>query len=338
MNSLPIALCQLVLRSSAGVLAALCVCPVLAQSPLPAPITMPSVTVTTISPVAFQPLTVRAEFSTLYCISNDYPIFAQVGLKSGAPTDPADARRGLKSGVLSVALSHLRNGSCASSKSITLPGLPAGNYTLRISVTADDAGGIQVRRTYEAEMGQVNIVVSQPAGLGAAVMCMARVDLPAYGAYGTGPVMLTGRCSEEPSITNPRSSGTTPLEVGTATPSFMVYGALSGAIPQSLPTAFTPLYSVTYPAPFAGTFWTTSLRDCDALNQVWNGKSACDATTTVVLRAKNGVCPLGANPVYRSFSPLAVAHRYTLSADTYAALNEVGQVGEGLAWCALPLN
>jgi hypothetical protein len=317
-------LCMLNIRCLSAVSIAFllvwCVTPAVAQSPLPVPIAMPAVTVATASPVAFQPLTVRADFSTAYCLNTDYPIYSQVALKNG---------------VLSVALSHLRAGPCVNSKTFTLPGVPAGTYTLRISVTADDSGGIQVRRTYEAEAGQTTLNVTQPLGIDGAVMCMARVDLPAYGPYGTGPVMLTGRCSEEPVFSTPRTNGTTPLEVGTATPSFLVYGAAAGT---ALPPPFTQLYAVPYPLPLAGLFWTTSITDCAALNQAWNGRASCDGSTTIVLRPRSGVCPLGASPVYRSFQPQAIAHRYTQSAEVYAALLEANHVGEGVAWCAPTRN
>ena len=289
----------------------------LAQSVLPTPAVMPNVAVTTASPVAFQPLTVRADFSTAYCLSNEYPIYSNVSLKSG---------------VLSVVLSHLRTVPCVTTKTFALPGLPAGTYSLRISVTADDSGGIQVRRTYEAEAGQTTLTVTQPPGIGLGVMCMARVDLPAYGPYGTGPVMLTGRCSEEPVFSTPRTNGTTPLEVGTGTPSFSIYGAPAGT---PLPAPFAQLYAVTYPLPLAGAFWTTSLADCASLNLALNGRTSCDASTTIVLRANSGVCPLGTSAVYRVFQPQVTAHRYTQSAATYAALIEANHVGEGIAWCAL---
>ena len=288
-----------------------------AQNVLPTPAVMPNVVVTTASPVAFQPLTVRADFSIAYCLSNECPIYSNVSLKSG---------------VLSVVLSHLRTGPCLTTKTFTLPGLPAGNYALRISVTADDSGGIQVRRTYEAEVGQTTLTVTQPPGIGLSVMCMARVDLPAYGPYGTGPVMLTGRCSEEPVFSTPRSNGTTPLEVGTATPSFLVYGAPAGTL---LPAPFTQLYAVTYPSPLAGIFWTTSRADCASLNLAWNGKDSCDGSTTIVLRPNVGVCPLGTSAIYRVFQPQIPAHRYTQNAATYTALVQANHVGEGIAWCAV---
>ena len=289
----------------------------LAQSPVPTPAVVPNVAVITAAPVAFQKLTVKADFSTAYCLNNEYPIFSNVSLKGG---------------VYSVILSHLRTGPCVTTKTLTLPGLPAGTYTLRVSVTADDSGGIQVRRTYETEVGQTTLTVVQPSGISAAAMCMARVDLPAYGSYGTGPVLLTGRCSEEPVFSTTRMNGTTPLEVGTATPSFFVYGAPSGT---PLPSPFTQLYAVTYPAPLAGTFWTTSLSDCASLNLALNARSSCDSSTTIVLQANGGVCPLGTSAVYRVFQPRATAHRYTQSAATYAALVAANHVGEGIVWCAL---
>ena len=230
---------------------------------------------------------------------------------------------------------HLRTGPCVTTKTFTLPSLPAANYALRINVTADDSGGIQVRRAYEAEVGQTTLTVTRPSGIGFGVMCMARVDLPACGPYATGPVMLTGRCSEEAVFSTPRTNGRTPLEIGTATPSFSVYGAPAGT---SVPAPFTQLYAVTYPLPLAGVFWTTSLADCTALNLALNGRTACEASTTIMLRAKGGVCPLGTSPAYRVFQSQATAHRCTQSAATYAALIEANHVGEGLAWCALALG
>ena len=288
-----------------------------AQSPLPIPAVMPNVVVTTASPVAFQQLTVRADFSTAYCISSAYPLYSNVSLSGG---------------VLSVVLSHLRAGPCVTTRTLSLPGLPAGTYGLRISITADDTGAIQRQRTYEAEVGQTTFLVAQPPGIRLGVLCMARVDLPAYGPYGSGPVMLSGCFGEDPLFSTPRTNGITPLEIGTATPSFAVYSAPAGT-PLTAP--FTQLYAVTYPLPLAGAFWTTSLADCTAFNLALNGKPACDISTTIVLQAKSGVCPLGTSPVYRVFQPQAIAHRYTQSAATYAALVEANHVAEGIAWFAL---
>ena len=157
-----------------------------AQSPLPTPITMPSVTLLTPAPVAYQPLTVNATFSTAYCLNTDAPIYSQVSLSNG---------------VLAVALSHLKTGPCVTSKTLELPGLPAGTYSVRISVTADDSGGIQRRRTYEVEAGQTSLTVALPTGLTANVpLCMTRSDAPTYGAFGAGPIVLAFRCSDEPAI------------------------------------------------------------------------------------------------------------------------------------------
>lgn len=288
-----------------------------AQSPLPIPAVMPNVVVTTASPVAFQQITVRADFSTAYCISSAYPLYSNVSLSGG---------------VLSVVLSHLRAGPCVTTRTLSLPGLPAGAYGLRISITADDTGAIQRQRTYEAEVGQTTLLVAQPPGIRQGVLCMARVDLPAYGPYGSGPVMLAGCFGEAPLFSTPRTTGITPLEIGTATPSFSVYGA---SVDTPLPAPFTQLYAVTYPLPLAGAFWTTSLADCAALNLALNGRNACDASTTVVLRPNSGVCPLGTSAIYRVFQPQIPAHRYTQNASTYAALVEANHVGEGIAWCAL---
>ena len=293
-----------------------------AQSPLPTPIMMPDVAVVTLAPVAYQPLTVTATFSTAYCLNTDAPIYSQVSLTSG---------------VLSVALSHLKAGPCVTSKTLSLPGLPAGTYGVRISVTADDSGGIQRRRTYEAEVGQTSVTVSLPKGLASGVpMCMTRSDAPAYGPFGSGPIVLAFRCSEEPAIPfgATRTTGLTPLLVGTNSADFTVFAATTATDRQSLPATFTPLYAINYPAPLAGTYWTTSLPDCTTLNQQWQGRNTCDGTDAYVLRARSGACPIGASPVYRLYQPKVIAHRYTQSAETYAALIDVGYTGEGVVWCA----
>ena len=317
------ALSSLRLASAAFVTAVLvcCAARTFAQSPVPKPVVMPNVAVITASPLAFQSFTVKADFSKAYCFSDDYPLYSNISLKAG---------------VLSVILSHLRLGPCVTTKSITLPGIPAGEYTLRLSVTGDDSGGIQVRRTYEAEVGQTQLTVTLPTGIvRSGVMCMARVDSPEYGPYGSGPVMLVARCSEEPTIATPRINGTTPLEVGTATPSFYIYGAAAGT---PLPAPFTTLYAVPYPPPLAGLFWTTSLADCASLNRAWNGKSTCDEANLVVTSPSSGVCPIGTSPIYRLFQRSVVAHRYTPNTATYAALVEAGHVGEGIAWCSITIG
>ena len=144
------------------------------------------------------------------------------------------------------------------------------------------------------------------------------------------------RCSEEPSIPfgATRITGLTPLLVGTNSADFTVFAATTATDRQSLPATFTPLYAINYPAPLAGTYWTTSLPDCTTLNQQWQGRNTCDSTDVYVLRARSGACPIGASSVYRLYQPKVIAHRYTQSAEAYAALIDVGYTGEGVVWCA----
>ena len=284
----------------------------------PAPITMPVVTIATNTVQTYQPFTVKAQFSKPYCLNAAYPVLAGVSLDAN---------------TLNVQLSHLSSGSCVAvtEKEVTVPGLPAGSYQIRISVTQSWVPGIQTVGTYEAEIGQVGLTVGTLPGEGIARACTAFNRNDQSGGNG-GAILTGGICSTDLFFSYQ------PLEPGggtmTTSGSFASYRF---ALPptQMADSPFLPLYLVFYPQPLLGSFITTSKDQCETLSNEWrNPRSGCGVFAWG-LKTVGGACPLGATPVYRLFNPAAIAHRYTDSADTYTTLiRTTAYVGEGLMWCA----
>lgn len=68
----------------------------------------------------YDPFTATVTFSQPYCLSDTYPLVGETDLKGQ---------------VLSIVLPHLKTGPCSSSRQVKVPGLPGGNYTLKISVS-----------------------------------------------------------------------------------------------------------------------------------------------------------------------------------------------------------
>lgn len=308
--------------------------PLHAAGVVPDPITMPSVSVEPRQPVAFQPVTIVAKFSTPYCLSEGPPLLASASLRNGQ---------------LGLALSHLRDGICASEKRIVLPaGLAPGSYHLRVSVTANDAtsgGPILFARTYEREVGSTSVTVAYPVGWAASELGMARIDwlnTPSAPAVGQGPIQLNDDWAipqvpfgSPQRIASPLLPGTSALPTAN-----MVVASRTNADTTPAPSPWVPLYGLDYPKPLLGRYFTTSASTCSDLARAWTLPStACQNTYAAIAPNAAGLCPLGSTPVYQLFQPQALAHRYTIDAELYALLQQLaGYRGEGVAWCAMRPN
>jgi len=285
---------------------------------------------------SYRPFTIKARFTKSYCLS-DFPGFADVTLRGS---------------MLNVQISHLNAGVCTvytpqQERSIRINGLPAGNYQVRVALTATNGGQftppVQIVEadSYEVEAGQVNLEVKKLPGESQQGLCMAQFP-------------VAGRTASEPNRTaiglQPRIEcagnliDVVALEVGTfvgkRAGAFLAY-LFSSSTEQTTPTdpLFQRLYILPYPAPLAGRYATVSATTCARLVTEWGLDSATCGDTPFnprfyVLSARNGACPLGSSPVYQLFHPGVVAHRYTQNADTYSHLMNYGYVGEGVVWCA----
>ena len=291
------------------------------RAPPPATLTMQSVIILEQAVRSYQPFTISARFSTPYCINTSPDGFADVTLSGG---------------VLNVQLSHLSAKGCTTvgSKDVSIPGLPAGTYQVRIAVTARDGvaflppiSNVEVD-AYEAEAGQVALTVAARDGESRLSTCTA---LRTSGVNANQPavqLMTFDTCFSIGATVAAVEIGTF---IGKRIGTFSAFRFVAAAPP--LP--FVPLYLLTYPTGFAGTYATTSAATCNQLAAAWaNPASSCTTPVAYVLQAKSGACPLGSSPVWQLFQTNPIAHRYTQIATTYSMLVNAGNVGEGVVWCA----
>ena len=284
---------------------------------VPATRAMQSVSVIESPVSSYRPFTVLARFAIPYCINTAADGLADVTLKGG---------------VLNVQLTHLSARGCTtvSEQAVSIPGLPAGDFQIRVAVTARNGaplsppvGNVEVD-AYEAEAGQVGLTVARRAGESLLGMCTALVT--------TGQPAIRLLTFE---ACNSVFATVVALEVGTfigkRTGTFLAW-----QFARDAPDApYAPLYLLTYPTGFAGTYATTSAATCNQLATAWaNPVSTCTTPVAYVLQARSGACPLGSSPVWQLFQTNPIAHRYTQIATTYSMLVNAGNVGEGVVWCA----
>lgn len=267
----------------------------------------------------YEPFNVIATFSKPYCFSETYPLYASTTLKNN---------------VLSLVLSHLKPGPCLQRRSLRVGGLHPGTYTIRVSITDDD-----LRNTYEVEAGTTTITV----GLGSSINGLlgpaaARIDggtIKPYGTYAPADAPITVTTLNDNFFISNEQAHWLELTDGRnrGIPSFIAYSFTT--VDPALPTPMTKLFVITYPAPFAGRYFTTSESAARALQRQWYPQSPdLPRTSLAALASNNGTCPLGAAPVYQLFHPQAVAHRWTMNLQTYSMLAENGYTAEGVAFCS----
>ena len=287
----------------------------------PPTLVMPRLSIVEPFVASYAPFRVVATFTKPYCINTAPDGFADVTLKGN---------------VLNVQLSHLSAKGCTlvSEFTTTLPGLPAGSYQIRVAVAARNGAALSVPiqyveiDAYEAEAGQTTLAVMTRAGEWLLGMCTAGSSSNATSNISVIQLMTFGTCS---SI----FGNVAALEVGTfigkRAGTFLAW-QFSSDVP---PAPFVPLYLLTYPTGFAGTYATTSSAICIQYAAAWaNPASTCTTPVAYVLQATSGACPLGSSPVWQVFQTNPVAHRYTQIASTYTMLVNAGNAGEGVVWCA----
>ncbi len=282
----------------------------------------------------YDPFVARVTFNTAYCLSDTYPIFGEVDLKGS---------------VLSVVLTHVKLGPCVATRDVRIPGLPGGQYTLRISVSKvnDDLtipagipGGVPGGFSTLAETVESPLAVLTTTSLRS--FWTARVDgNNIEDPYETGRIAYAGPVTLDFSGLRGGIFGL-PLdwvEVGLPSGTAYAFKAL-GAFRANLQSALTPLFALKYPSPFKGSFFTADRAVAERLTREWTGKPLVEAGDAVFAVGKliAGACPLGMSPVYQAFHPTEVAHRWTQSRVTYAMLLNVGYAGDGPVWCAPALR
>lgn len=266
---------------------------------------------------SFRAFDINVSFAGSYCLDAAAPGYSSASLKNG---------------TLRLLLSHQSTTACApkSTHTIRLSGLPAADYSIYVGVTATLGAPFSPPVQFveldsvEVESGMTNVTVRPKAGevrLGM-VTCGGTPGTNALARFEGGCISIQG----EKVATDEASYASTGPRIGT----FTAYRF------ETDPGApYQRLYSIEYPTPFLGTFWTADSAVCRGLAAAWNKPTTeCAGGTVYALSLKEQSCPLGASPIYQLFHPQAIAHRYTQSATLYRALIERGYRGEGAFWCA----
>ncbi|HPG61687.1 MAG TPA: hypothetical protein PK586_06750 [Casimicrobium sp.] len=303
----------------------LLVLPMLAfGQPAPTPIAVQSVTVAPSIPQEYQPFTLTVTFSKPYCFAvTDAPLFSKVSLADNS---------------VMLLLSHLGKGeNCTNNKSVSVPGLPAGNFAITVGVTGsywkDYPAG--TRESVPVEQGTVAITVAKAT---ADKWAMRTTVAPELLRDQSGLILTYAR----PIVTATAMGFTSSLIAKEEDVEFWVWAnRLTHSASATAPPPLTAvrLYALKYPTSLSGTYFTTSIEEVTKLSQGGFtlerfGSTDQDEVKLYVLPTTNGACPLGAVPVYRLFNQKAPAHRYVSSFDTYNVLAANGFIGEGMVFCA----
>ncbi len=268
-------------------------------------------------PQEYVPFQVGVHFSRPYCLNETAAV----------------SETEYKSNVLSITLTHLfQRSGCPVPQFITVPGLPRGVTTLKVSVTErGPLSASQTGITYIAESVSSDVVV-QP---------VSQTVLPATFWTGRFTPELSGSSSPVRFVLTASrfsmfNSAWDWLEAGDPETTAFTFKAFSFAASDKLPAALARLYSVPFPDPLTGVYWTIDSSSADALARSWS--KPVTATQLAVGRFVNGVCPLGMSPIFQTFNPSVVTHRWTQSRLAYATMVANGYSGDGPVWCAPALR
>ena len=270
----------------------------------PAPLTTLSATFDPPSPEEYQPFTVTVTFSKPYCFG-DAVGFSKVTLTGNA---------------LTLLQSHLGEGPCVNQRTFNVPGIPGGEFSVTVGITGSNNlnDSYNSRESVSIEQGTYSLSV---ISFGKVKVFSLRDPLgryvldypPEHYNFSTRPPWIDYLTTRD-------------------APEFFAFRGL-GLGNIGVPKAAIALIHLIYPSPLKGVYATTSTAEADRLVQggfTWHPLIA----DMYVLPIKNGVCPLGAVPVYRLFNPKGPAHRYVSSLDTYNTLVANGFIGEGMVFCA----
>lgn len=268
-------------------------------------------------PMEYAPFEVVVQTSKSYCYDATFPILGEVQYSAG---------------TLSVVLSHLHStlvpdgdrSTCGQERRFTLPGLPRGQQTVKVDVT--EYGGSITR-------------VSETITL--------NIDVTPFSTTSSLVNFWTGGFrSTDPSdsvrvflLTSSRfaafAGGWDWLEVGLPETGY-TFKAFTVVEGDRLPAALARLYNVSYPDPHRGRYWTADEAVAQRLAAEW--RKPISTILWAVGRVVNGACPISMSPVYQTYHPRAISHRWTQSRTAYAALLANGYQGDGASWCAPALR
>jgi hypothetical protein len=272
---------------------------------------------TSIPPVEYTPFEVTVTMSKEGCYDSMFPLLGETQYVGG---------------TLSVVLSQLRSPVaaqttlvCGRERKFVVPGLPRGRQEIKVSVTEPVGPFIAetIAATLDVAPISPNITV---------VNFWTGSYFPS--SIGSGSVGPPGF------YLSPRRFAVWPsqwnwLELGDEETNYTFKG-FNVSDSETLPSWLVRLSNVAYPEPFRGRFWTTDAALAQRLASEWNSGPTLQGWA--VGRLVSGSCPIGMSPVYQTFHPKAVAHRWTQSRTAYAALLANGYMGDGPVWCAPALR
>ena len=272
--------------------------------------------------VEYTPFEVLVTTGKTYCFDARFPLLGEVQYTAG---------------TLSVVLTHLRTPLRALNDAITcdrdrrfmVPGLPRGLQTIKVDITdASDVSSVERSGANVSETLTASVQVAEFNSVTDLAYFWTGTFTPGLG----GPVgfLLT------PSRQSPWLVEWDWMEVGVVLTGY-TFRAFSMTPADRLPADLLRLYSVKYPSPFGGTFWTTDRAVAQRLAGEW-ANPLIESNFAVGRVKAGGACPIGMSPVYQTFNAGAVSHRWTQSRTAYTALLANGYSGEGATWCAPALR
>ena len=263
-------------------------------------------------PQEYVPFQVGVTFSRPYCLNETAAV----------------SETEYKGNTLSITLTHLfQRGGCPVPQFITVPGLPRGVTTLKVSVT--ERGPLYGNVTNIAETIATQVVVLPVSESVTPATFWTGRYTPPFGGTPSRFVLTSSRFSAF-------GSEWDWLEAGDPETTAFTFKAFSFAASDKLPAALARLYSVPFPDPLTGVYWTIDSSSADALARSWS--KPVTATQFAVGRFVNGVCPLGMSPIFQTFNPSVVTHRWTQSRSAYATMLANGYSGDGPVWCSPALR
>ena len=292
-------------------LLAACVNPAHAQGSIQLPTTV----------AEYTPFEVVVQTSKRYCFDARFPLLGEVQYSAG---------------TLSVVLTHLSSPlrplgnaiTCGQERRFMLPGLPRGQQKIKVDIT--DASDVSIVESSGANVSETLVATTQ-------VNAYNNADL---GYFWTG-TFTPGLGGAVGFLLTPTRQTVWLLEWDWLEVGFVLTGytfrAFSFVEADRLPADLLRLYSVKYPRPFGGAFWTTDKSVAQRLAGEWTNP-LLESAFAVGRVSAGGACPIGMSPVYQTFNARATSHRWTQSRAAYSALLANGYAGEGVAWCAPALR
>ena len=292
-------------------LLAACVNPAHAQGSIQLPTTV----------AEYTPFEVVVQTSKRYCFDARFPLLGEVQHSTA---------------TLSAVLTHLGSPlrpndneiTCGQERRFMLPGLPRGRQTIKIDIT--DSSDFSPAGRTGANVSETVVASFDVVGFNNADLAYFFTGVFTPGLGGAVGFLLT---PTRQSFWNHEWDW---LEVGSPLDGY-TFRAFSFLPSDRLPPDLLRLYSVKYPRPFGGAFWTTDKSVAQRLAGEW-ANPLLESAFAVGRVSAGGACPIGMSPVYQTFNARAASHRWTQSRTAYAALLANGYAGEGAAWCAPALR